>query len=87
MGLLPPTTSFFVLLPMILLTVDGAIFHEVTCTRLEFDVVNFRFAARGTTHHAGCLFALAAHNYERRVVVVGCTLDYPRSPSFMVEGW
>jgi hypothetical protein len=31
--------------PMIFLTFDTAIFHEITGALLEFNVINFRFAA------------------------------------------
>ena len=45
---------------MIFLTVDAAIFHEVAATILEFNVVHFRFAARGT-YLLNCLLLYAAH--------------------------
>ena len=41
---------------MIFLTVDGAIFHEVTCAMLEFYIINFHLAAR-STHLLGLLCA------------------------------
>jgi hypothetical protein len=36
---------------MILLAVDAAVFHEVTCTLLQFDIIDIRFAAGGAAHH------------------------------------
>ena len=46
-------TSLFMLRPMILLTVDAAIFHEFASgAHLELDVVDFRFATVGT-HFVG----------------------------------
>jgi hypothetical protein len=44
-------TRLFMLRPMIFLTVNAAIFHEITCALLQFDIINFRFATRCTTHH------------------------------------
>jgi hypothetical protein len=48
----PLLACSFVLSPMILLTVDAAISNEFAgCAHLEFHVIDFRFAARGATHH------------------------------------
>jgi hypothetical protein len=53
----PLLACSFVLSPMILLTVDAAIFHEFASSAyLEFHVIDFRFAARSATHHRVGLF-------------------------------
>jgi hypothetical protein len=36
---------------MIFLTVDATISNEFAAAFLEFDVINFRFAAGSTAHH------------------------------------
>jgi hypothetical protein len=53
----PLFARLFVLLPMIFLTVNATILHEVAGTpfEFEFDVVHFRFAAVGT-YFVGHLF-------------------------------
>jgi hypothetical protein len=44
----PFLAFLLVLWPMIFLTLDAAIFHEVASTFLEFDVVQCSFATRST---------------------------------------
>jgi hypothetical protein len=40
---------------MIFLALNGAIFHEVTCTFLELDIVDCCGAARGTAGYHGII--------------------------------
>ena len=63
---------------MILLTIDGAIFHEVTCTFLELDIVDCCFATRSTARYHGIIahdyFVILRENKKRVLeeLLVGC---------------
>jgi hypothetical protein len=46
--------QLFVLWPMIFLAGDAAIFHEITCTLLQFHIINWSDTTGGAAHHHGC---------------------------------
>jgi hypothetical protein len=53
------------LLPVIYLTFIAAVFHKIAAaitTQLQFDVINFGPAARGTTAHHSVSLTLCTHN-------------------------
>jgi hypothetical protein len=43
---------------MIPLTIDAAVFQKIACAFLQFDIINFRFAAGSTCF----IYICAAHN-------------------------
>jgi hypothetical protein len=71
----PLFARLFMLRPMILLTVNAAVFYKMAGALFEFDIIHFRFATGSTAHHhVVCLplFAMnrCTHNYLTNNIII-----------------